>query len=93
MSGIRVAFGGHVVINCVHNRQKRQVTTEAQIAALGLTVGQVYDSKQHKIHRCSCCENLFVDPSDEPRFCFTCLRPNIYTLGGPLPNPIGVVNE
>lgn len=93
MTGIRMALGGQAQIYCVHDRQKSQVVTEAQVASLGLTVGQVYDPKQHKIHRCSCCSNLFVDPSDEPRFCFTCLRPNIHALGGPLPNPIGVVNE
>lgn len=60
---------------------------------LGLRAGLLYDPKQHKIHRCSCCENLFVDPSDEPRYCSTC-HPlaQVHPLGGPLAEPIGAVD-
>lgn len=89
--GLHVSLGGTATVCCVHDREKRQVVTEAQVAKLGLDVGVVYDARQHKLHRCACCENLFVDPSDEPRFCSTCLRPAAHPLGGPLPEPIGVV--
>jgi hypothetical protein len=89
--GLRISLGGAAVVCCVHDRKKRQVTTEVQVAALGLSVGQLYDPKQHKLHFCSCCENLFVDPSDEPRFCSSCLPAPLHPLGGPLPSPKGVV--
>jgi hypothetical protein len=88
---IQAVLGGTAVVCCVHDREKRRVTTEAQVARLGLEVGQIYDPVQHKLHRCACCENLFVDPSDEPRFCSVCQRPNVHPLGGPLPAPIGVI--
>lgn len=88
---LRVALGGTAVVCCVHDREKRKVVTEAQVAALGLQVGQVYDQRQHKLHRCACCENLFVDPTDTPRFCSACQGPLQHMLGGPLPEPTGVV--
>lgn len=91
MSALRLALGGRAVVCCVHDREKRQVTTEAQVAALGLEVGQVYDPRQHKLHRCACCENLFVDASDEPRLCTVCLDAPAHALAGPLPEPRGVV--
>lgn len=91
MRGLRIELGGTAKVYCLHDREKRQIVTEAQVAQLGLQVGQVYDPKQHKLHRCSCCDNLFVDPSDEPRFCSSCLRPLVHTPGGPLPAPKGVV--
>jgi hypothetical protein len=90
-SGAHAVLGGKAVVCCVHNREKRQVQTEAQVAALGLAVGRLYDPKQDKLHLCSCCANLFVDPSDEPRFCSVCLRVPTHALGGPLPDPKGVV--
>lgn len=91
--GTRVSLGGTAVVCCVHDREKRQVTTEAQVAALGLSMVPpvIYDPVQHKLHRCACCDNLFVDPTDEPRFCSHCLRGMVHALGGPLPEPIGVV--
>ncbi len=93
MSGaLQVVLGGQAVVCCVHDRQKRQVRTVAQLVALGLDVGQVFDPQQHKIHRCGCCENLFVDPADTPRFCSVCMGGNVHAIGGPLPEPIGVVD-
>lgn len=89
--GLRIALGGTAVVCCVHDREKRKVVTEAQVAQLGLDVGQVYDRRQHKLHRCACCENLFVDPSDEPRYCRLCLGPVTHPLAVPLRRPIGVV--
>ena len=91
-AGARVVLGGTAVVCCVHDREKRQVVTEAQVAELGLRVGQVYDPLQHKLHLCMCCQNLFVDPSDVPGFCSVCTRPAVHPLGGPLPEPKGVVD-
>lgn len=62
------------------------------MAELGLDVGIFFDPKQHKLHLCACCENLFFDPSDQPRFCSACLKPHIHLPGGPLPEPKGVVS-
>ena len=93
MRGIQLELSGKAVVCCVHDRVKREVTSKAQVAALGLRVGQVYDPIQHKLHRCACCENLFVDPTDIPRFCSPCRRPLVHKLGGPLPEPKGVVDE
>lgn len=92
--GIRIVLGGKAQVYCVHDREKRQVTTEAHVAALGLLHDPpfLYDPKQHKIHRCACCDNLFVDPSDEPRYCRPCQRPLVHKLGGPLQEPRGVVD-
>jgi hypothetical protein len=89
---VRPTLGGVAVVCCVHDREKRQIVTETQVADLGLTVGQVYDPVQHRIHRCACCENLFVDPGDTPRFCSTCNRSLVHPLGGPLSEPIGEVD-
>jgi hypothetical protein len=90
-TGLRVVLGGAAAVHCVHDRRKRTVVTEAQVAELGLEAGQVYDPAQHKLHRCACCENLFVDPTDTPRFCSTCQGPLVHQLGGPLPDPVGVI--
>lgn len=90
-STIHAQLGGTAVVCCVHDREKRVVRTEADVARLGLEVGLVYDRAQHKLHRCACCDNLFVDPSDEPRYCSVCQRPLVHPLGGPLAPPIGVV--
>lgn len=88
---LRSVLSGTAVVCCVHDRQKRQVVTSRQVFDLGLQVGQLYDPRQHKLHLCSCCENLFVDLGDEPRFCSTCVRPHVHPLGSPLPEPKGVV--
>ena len=90
--GFRVSLGGKAVVCCVHDREKKQVTTEAQVIMLGLEYGVIFDPKIHRIHRCSCCQNLFVDVSDEPMHCTSCRRENVHVLGGPLNEPIGVVD-
>lgn len=90
--GTRVVLGGKAAVFCVHDRQKRQVTTEGQIVALGLTAGIIFDPKRDKIHRCTCCDNLFTDVSDEPQPCHTCRKPLVHALGGPLALPGGVVD-
>ena len=94
MSGsFRPTWNGVAVVCCIHDREKRQVTTERQVAELGARAGYSYDTRQHKIHRCACCDNLFVDPTDEPGFCLAC-RParQRFPLAGALPDPIGVVD-
>ena len=81
--------GGVARVYCVHDRAKREVVTERQVVELGAVVGQVYNPAQHRLGLCSCCENLFVDPSDEPRYCARCRRPNRHPLGGLLVSPNG----
>ena len=92
MSGVRLGISGTAVVCCVHDREKAVITDEVQVRELGAAVGQVYDPAQHKIHLCACCSNLFVDLTDVPRFCSWC-RPGrqVHKLGGPLPEPRGVV--
>lgn len=90
-TALRIVLGGTSQVCCVHDREKRVVTTERQVAELGLQVGIVYDARIHKLQRCACCANLFFDPSDEPRFCSVCQRPQTHPLGGPLPDPEGVI--
>lgn len=92
--GVRVTMGGTAAVFCVHDRQKDQVTTEEQVAALGLElpVPIIYDVKIHKLFKCTCCRNLFFDISDEPRFCSVCSGQLVHPLGGPLPEPGGVIS-
>lgn len=86
-------IGGTAVVCCIHDRVKREVNTEADVAALGLAVGQVYDPQQHKIHKCACCENLFVDPTDIPKYCVICSKIPTHMQMAPLDEPKGVVYE
>lgn len=92
-SGVGFAISGKAVVVCIHDRIKREVTTEGQVAALGAAVGQVYDPVQHKLHLCACCENLFVDPTDIPRYCSVCSKPPTWAQNGKLADPKGVVYE
>lgn len=86
---ISATLSGVAVVCCVHDREKRQVTSEHHVAALGARAGVRYDRKQHRIYLCACCENLFVDPSDEPNFCHACRAPLVHELAGPLSQPLG----
>ena len=84
-SVLRPVLSGVATVHCIHDRQKRQVNTLRQVAELGLTAGIVYNTKQHRLYKCACCENLFFDPSDEPRYCGPCTRnPQAFPLGGTL---------
>lgn len=89
---LKPVLGGTAAVFCVHDRQKRQVVTESQVATIGRAVGVTYDPSQHRIHRCACCANLFIDPSDEPRLCSVCLGGLVHRLGGPIPEPTGVTD-
>lgn len=89
---VRIELSGTARVYCVHDREKRQVKTERDVFELGLAAGLIYNPKLHQTHRCACCENLFVDPTDEPRFCSLCQGQNRHELGGSLPEPIGVVD-
>lgn len=91
MTEFQAIASGTAIVCCIHNRQKRQVTTETHVAELGQLVGQIYDPKQHKLHLCACCQNLFVDPSDIPRYCTQCGGAPVHPLGGPLPDATGEV--
>jgi hypothetical protein len=79
MAGAAPAFGGTAVIACVHNREKRRVTDLA------------FDPTREKLHQCACCENLFTERTDTPMFCRVCRGEAVYELGGPLPDPMGVL--
>lgn len=87
MTNLSISVSGAAVVCCPHDRAKRQITTETQVAQLGLAAGHVYNPKQHKLWECACCQNLFVDPADEPRLCHQCSHPPIHALRGPLPTP------
>lgn len=89
MTSINVVASGKAIVCCIHDRVKREVTTEAQVMTIGLEVGIRYDPVQHRLWRCSCCENLFVDASDEPRHCRICQIPPVHQQAGPLPKPNG----
>ena len=91
--GIGLAWGGQARVYCLHDRQKREVTTEDQLAEMA-PPWRPYDPRQDKIHRCSCCDNLFTDPTDEPKRCYACrVHPAVHPQNGPLREPIGVVDE
>lgn len=87
MTTFSVAVSGSAVVCCVHDRPKREITTEAQVAELGLRVGQIYNPRQHRLWLCACCQNLFVDPTDQPRLCHQCQRAPGHPLEAPLPTP------
>ena len=79
MSGgaVSIAIGGKAVVCCPHNREKRSV------------IEMAFDPVKTSIHLCACCENVFLQPSDQPMFCSTCNGATVYELGGPLPTPTG----
>jgi hypothetical protein len=70
---------GRAQVYCIHNRQKRRVTDTQ------------YNPAQTKVHVCACCENLFLERSDEPMFCSPCRKPPFHAQNGPLPPPRGVL--
>jgi hypothetical protein len=74
---VSIAIGGTAVVCCVHDREKRSVTEMA------------FDPRHTSIHLCTCCENVFCDPSDMPVFCHQCRRGPFHEMGGPLPDPLG----
>jgi hypothetical protein len=86
-----IALGGKAQVYCVHNREKRQVKTEEQVALLGLSLGIVFKKGIHQIHLCPCCSNLFVADGKTERYCTKCSVPPVFPLGGPLDEPKGVV--
>lgn len=90
-------LGGTAVVVCVHDRQKRVVKTTDDVAKLGLDLVPpvIFNPLQHKTHKCACCDNLFVDETDIPRYCSVCApqKPLIHSLAAPLSSPIGVVND
>ena len=76
-SAVSIAIGGTATVCCVHNREKRSLTEMA------------FDPRQTSIHLCSCCENVFTEPSDAPMFCHVCRGELVYQPAGPLPEPTG----
>jgi hypothetical protein len=79
MRTIGATIGGTVVVCCVHDRVKRQVTDLA------------FDSAREKVHLCACCENLFTRPDDVPHYCPACGGRPVHPPAAPLPAPTGEV--
>ena len=79
MTELGISLGGIARVYCVHDREKRLQTEVA------------FDFSKTKVHLCSCCENLFLERSDLPMFCPTCRGTPQHPLGGPLPEPAGVI--
>lgn len=92
MRGIAIGISGVAKVYCVHDREKRELTDPEDVSKLGASLGIVYDARKHKIHLCACCENLFVASDDTPRLCTQCMGVNTHPLGGPLPEPEGVIS-
>ena len=90
-TGLRVVLGGKAVVCCVHDREKRQVVTEEQVRMIGAEIGLLFQPGIHQIHKCPCCENLFVADGITERYCSECSKTPVHALGGPLPEPKGVV--
>lgn len=91
MADVQIALSGVAVVHCVHDVPKRVFTDEEDVRQYGMKVGVPFDPEQHKLHQCACCENLFSDPSDEPRLCNFCQADPVHQLATPIPDPTGVV--
>ena len=91
MADVQIALSGVAVVHCVHDVPKRVFTDEGDVRRYGMQVGVPFDPKQHKLHKCACCENLFSDPRDEPRLCNFCSREPVHTPQAAIPDPTGVV--
>ena len=76
---IHPVMSATVVVCCVHDRVKRQITDLA------------FDSAREKVHLCACCENLFTRPDDVPHYCPACGGRPVHALAAPLKQPHGEV--
>lgn len=76
---IRPQMTATVVVCCVHDRVKREVTDLA------------FDASREKVHLCACCENLFTRADDVPHLCSACGGHPVHPLMAPLPDPLGEV--
>lgn len=90
-NAVRISLGGTAAVYCIHDRLKREVDDVGHVALLGLQRGEAFDSKRHKVQRCPCCENLFVRLDDIPHYCPVCTGRPVHPVGGPLPEPEGVL--
>lgn len=90
-TGLKIVLSGKAEVFCVHDRKKREVVTEEHVMELAKAIDFQIRPGIHFMFKCSCCENLFVDEGTEPRYCLTCRRDPVHGLGGPLPEPEGVV--
>lgn len=78
MTQIKLSLGGTAVVACIHQRVKREVTTDVP-----------FNPRTEFLQLCPCCENVFVTTTDEPFFCKQCGdRP--VPQGGLLQLPRGV---
>lgn len=69
-SNLGIKIGGTATVYCLHDRQKRVITEEAQVLAMAPD-GAKLDS-DHQIKNCQCCENLFVTDSPIDEKCLPC---------------------
>ena len=90
-STLQISLGGKAQVYCVHDWEKDQITTEKQLMEILKYANFKIKKGVHFIFKCSCCRNLFVDEGTEPRFCVKCRGNPVHPLGGPLPDPEGVV--
>ena len=74
---IKATMSATVVVCCVHDRVKREVTDLA------------FDASREKVHLCACCENLFTRPDDIPHYCGPCGGWPVHRLMAPLKQPTG----
>lgn len=88
---VRVALSATAVVCCLHDRVKRVVLDDKALILGMQEAGLKYDPAQHKIHKCACCENLFLDLTDIPRLCDGCSKAPVWAQAGPLAEPKGVV--
>lgn len=91
MKGVRIAVSGFAKVYCIHDRLKGEVTDVGHVKMLGLLRGEKFDAKQHKVQLCPCCDNLFVRLDDIPHYCPVCTGMPVHPVGGPLPEPKGVL--
>jgi len=77
MTDFSLSITGTVLVCCVHDRVKREITDLA------------FNPATHKAHLCGCCENLFLRTDDVPHYCPTCGGHPVHPVNGKLPDPLG----
>lgn len=69
-SNLGIKIGGTAAVFCLHDRQKAQITEEAQVLALAPPGAKI--DGDHQIRECPCCRNLFVTDSPIDEKCLPC---------------------
>lgn len=87
MPGIQLVLGGTAKVYCVHDREKRLLTTPDDCLRVARAAGMALLTHP-KFHTCGCCENVFATLDDAPKLCPGCNLQNVHKLGGPIRDPI-----